>query len=219
MLLKQLREEVWKMNLELPKNHLVTMTSGNVSGRDPKTGYVVIKPSGVKYDVLKPQDMVVVDLKGNKIEGKFNPSIDTISHLVVYRNNPLINGIVHTHSPFATSFAVAGKSLPVLMTEHADEFGQSIPVARYASPIPLEDVGESLCEILKKNNVKAILLKNHGVFTFGDTPTDALKSAVRIEDIAKIYVFAFFLGNPKPIPKYEVKKWYKRYHEIYGQKK
>lgn len=214
-----LKKEVCEMNIELLKNGLVTSTSGNVSGRDFKTGYIVIKPSGVKYGEMKPAHMVVVDLKGKIVEGKLNPSVDTISHLVVYRARRDIGGIVHTHSNYATSFAMLGRPIPVYLTAHADEFGQAIPVVRYASPFPLEDVGNAIVKTLGKSKLQAVLLKNHGVFTFGNSAKSALKAAVMVEDIAKTCHLALLKGDPAALPEKEVKKWYKRYHEVYGQRK
>lgn len=228
MLLKELREEVYKMNMELPKNNLVVLTSGNVSGRDLETNLVVIKPSGIKYEDLSPEKMVVVDLEGNIVEGGLKPSVDTLSHLVVYRERKDICGIVHTHSPFATSFALLGKPIPVYLTSHADYFGEEIKVARYAPPIPLEDVGKALLGVINDENrpewvkghssfTPVVLLKNHGVFTFGKTPSEALKYAVIVEEIAKTYYFALTMGTPEPLSPLEVKKWYERFHEVYGQ--
>ncbi|MDD5687301.1 MAG: L-ribulose-5-phosphate 4-epimerase [Elusimicrobia bacterium] len=218
MLLKKLREEVYRMNLELPKNHLVTMTSGNVSGRDIKTGYIVIKPSGINYDELSPAKMVIVDLSGKVIEGKLSPSVDTISHLVIYRNRKDLCGVVHTHSSYATSFALLGKPIPVYLTAHADEFGEVVPITRYASPFPLEEVGEAVVETLGNSRVQAVLVKSHGVFAFGTTATSALKAAVMVEDIAKTCHLTLLLGKPNVLPGSEIKKWYRRYHEVYGQK-
>jgi len=217
-MLEQLKNEVWKMNMELPKQRLVTMTSGNVSGRDRRTEYIVIKPSGMSYEKIKPEDMVVVDLKGNVIEGKAKPSVDTVSHLVVYRSKKDIGGITHTHSNFATSFAVIGRPMPVYMSAHADEFGKEIPVTRLSSPTPLEDVGNAIVETLKKGDTQAVLLRQHGVFTFGESATKALKAAVMVEDIAKTYWLALQMGKPKTLSKVEAEKWFKRYHNVYGQK-
>lgn len=229
MLLPKLRKEVYEMNMELPKNDLVVMTSGNVSGRDFETGYIVIKPSGVKYEDLTPEKMVVVDIEGNIVEGDLKPSVDTLSHLVVYKGRKDIGGIVHTHSPYATSFALLGKPIPVYLTSHADYFGEEIPVARYASPLPLEDVGNALLEVINKEDrpewvkkhlpfVPVVLLKNHGVFTFGRTPSEALKYAVMVEEIAKTCYLALTMGKPDLLPKEEIEKWFKRFHEVYGQK-
>uniref|UniRef100_A0A7C3MKH6 L-ribulose-5-phosphate 4-epimerase n=1 Tax=Dictyoglomus thermophilum TaxID=14 RepID=A0A7C3MKH6_DICTH len=229
MLLPKLRKEVYEMNMELPKNGLVVMTSGNVSGRDFETGYIVIKPSGVKYEDLTPEKMVVVDIEGNIVEGDLKPSVDTLSHLVVYKGRKDIGGIVHTHSPYATSFALLGKPIPVYLTSHADYFGEEIPVARYASPLPLEDVGNALLEVINKEDrpewvkkhlpfVPVVLLKSHGVFTFGRTPSEALKYAVMVEEIAKTCYLALTIGKLDLLPKEEIEKWFKRFHEVYGQK-
>ncbi len=219
-MLEELKKEICGLNAALKNNGLVAMTSGNVSGRDRKQpDYIVIKPSGVSYEALKPKDMVVVDMRGRVKEGSYKPSVDTISHLVVYRARKDIFGIVHTHSNFATSFALLGKPLPVYMTAHADEFGAAIPVTRYASPLPFEDVGNAIIETLGKKNLPGVLLRNHGVFTFGENPKSALKAAVMIEDIAKTCWLAMQNGKIKRLPEKEIKKWYYRYHEIYGQKK
>ena len=217
MKLKSLREEVWRMNRELPRQGLVTMTSGNVSGRDPVSGLVVIKPSGVPYDELTPADMVVVDMAGRVVEGKRNPSVDTISHLVVYRGREDIHGIVHTHSHYATSFALLGRPLPVYLTAHADEFGQAIPVTRFADAFPLEDVGNAILETLGDSRIPGVLLRNHGVFTFGPSATAALKAAVMIEDIAHTCHLALLLGRPRTLSPAQARKFYRRYHELYGQ--
>lgn len=215
---KKLRMEVYKMNLELPKNKLVTMSSGNVSGRDPKTNYVVIKPSGIEYKNLTPEDLVIVDLTGRIIEGNLKPSIDTQSHLIIYQNRKDINGIVHTHSHYATSFALLNQPIPVYMTAHADEFGDTILVTEYAS-CELNAVGNAIIKTIKNSSVPAVLVKNHGVFTFGPSATKALKTAVMIEDIAFTYHLALLRGKPDVLPKEEIKKWYKRYHQQYGQNK
>ncbi|NPV54979.1 MAG: L-ribulose-5-phosphate 4-epimerase [Firmicutes bacterium] len=213
-MLEKLREEVWRMNLELPKNGLVTMTSGNVSGRDRETGYVVIKPSGVRYEDLKPEDMVVVNLDGEVIEGRLKPSVDTSTHLYVYRHMPEVGGIVHTHSPYATAFAALGRPIPVYLTAMADEFGGPIPVGRYAK-IGGEEIGQVIVESIGKS--PAILMKNHGVFTVGPTPAAALKAAVMAEDIARTVHLALQLGQPDEIPPEEVERGHRQYIEKYGQ--
>lgn len=213
-MLEKLREEVWRMNLELPKNRLVSMTSGNVSGRDKKTGYVVIKPSGISYEDLKPSHMVVVDLEGKIIEGSLKPSVDTPTHLYIYRHRDDVNGIVHTHSNYATSFAALGKSIPVYFTAMADEFGGSIPVGAYAK-IGGEEIGEEIINSI--GDSPAILMKNHGVFTIGPSAKAALKTAVMLEDIAKTVFLALLRGTPDEIPPEEVKRAHRRYKEKYGQ--
>jgi len=215
-LLEELRQEVWEMNLELPKNGLVAWTSGNVSGRDRETGYVVIKPSGVRYEKLKPEDLVVVDLAGNIIEGKLKPSVDTLTHLYIYRHRSEIGGVVHTHSTYATSFALLGEPILPYLTAIADEFGGPIPVGDYA-PIGGEEIGKEIIRSIGAS--RAILMKNHGVFTIGPTPAEALKAAVMVEDVARTVYLALLLGKPEPIPREEVIRGHRRYMEKYGQEK
>lgn len=213
-MLEKLRQEVWQMNLELPKNRLVTMTSGNVSGRDRGTNYVVIKPSGVKYEDLKSSDMVVVDLEGKVIEGELRPSFDTLTHLYVYRHRQDVNGIVHTHSNYATSFAALGEPIPVCLTAMADQFGGPIPVGAYAR-IGEEEIGKEIIRSIGES--PAILMKNHGVFTLGPSPRTALKTAVMLEDLAKTVFLSTLRGAPLEIPEEEVKRAHKKYMEQYGQ--
>ncbi|MDQ1317791.1 MAG: L-ribulose-5-phosphate 4-epimerase [Candidatus Poribacteria bacterium] len=215
-MLEKLRDEVYKMNMELPKNNLVTWTSGNVSGRDSETGYVVIKPSGISYDLLSPENLVVIDFQGNVIEGDLMPSVDTDSHLYVYRHRDDVGGVVHTHSPYATAFAILGRSIPVYLTAMADEFGCSVPVSNYAR-IGGDEIGKEIVEKIGKS--PAILLKNHGVFTIGLTPLSAVKAAVMLEDIAKTVHLALLLGQPDEIPSEEVERAHRRYKEKYGQKR
>ncbi|OXT09092.1 L-ribulose-5-phosphate 4-epimerase [Thermoanaerobacterium thermosaccharolyticum] len=213
-MLENLKQRVYKMNMMLPKNNLVTMTSGNVSGRDPETNLVVIKPSGVLYDDMTPDDMVVVDLDGNVVEGKLKPSVDTATHLYVYKHRSDVNGIVHTHSPYATSFAALGRSIPVYLTAIADEFGCAIPVGPYAK-IGGEEIGKVIVEYIGES--PAILMKNHGVFTIGNSPEAALKAAVMVEDTAKTVHLSLLLGTPDVIPDEEVKRAHERYMTKYGQ--
>jgi L-ribulose-5-phosphate 4-epimerase len=213
-MLDALKEELWKLHLMLPKEGLVTWTSGNVSARDPKSGLVVIKPSGVMYDQLRPEDHVVVDLEGDVVEGKLKPSSDTASHLYIYRHRPDVNGIVHTHSPYATAFAALGRSIPVYLTAHADEFGQAIPCAGFAL-IGGEEIGQQVIEHI--GNCSAVLLKNHGVFTIGKDAKAAVKAAVMVEDIAKTVHLALQLGQPDEIPADAVEKLHYRYMNVYGQ--
>ena len=213
-MLEELKELVCELNLELPRNRLVTATSGNVSGRDPATGYVVIKPSGVKYSQLKPSLMVVVDLDNRVVEGKLKPSFDTRTHLYVYRHRQDVNGVVHTHSNYATSFAALGQSIPVYLTAIADEFGGPIPVGRYA-PIGGEEIGKEIVRSIGSS--PAILMKNHGVFTIGPTPEAALKAAIMVEDVAKTVYLALLRGKPEEIPPEEVVRAHRAYKERYGQ--
>lgn len=214
MLLESLRQEVCRGNCMLPDAGLVTWTSGNVSGRDPETGYVVIKPSGVPYEEMSPSNMVVVDLEGNVIEGDLKPSVDTATHLTVYRQREDVEGMVHTHSSFATAFAAVGKPIPIYLTAMADEFGGPIPVGAYAK-IGGEEIGREILRYI--GDSRAILLENHGVFTIGPSVMDAVKAAVMTEDAARTVYYALQLGQPQEIPPEEVERAHRRYMEKYGQ--
>jgi L-ribulose-5-phosphate 4-epimerase len=205
---------VHRLNLELPRNGLVVWTSGNVSARDPSTGLIVIKPSGVRYDDLTPDSLVVVDRDGHVVEGAFRPSSDTTSHLVIYRELPGINGVVHTHSTFATAFAAVGRPIPASLTAIADEFGGPIPCAGYA-PVGGEEIGRAVVEGIGES--PAILLMNHGVFAVGETAEEAVKAAVMVEDSARTVFYALQLGEPRAIPDQEVLRARRRYLDDYGQ--
>lgn len=213
-MLDALKVELHKLHLMLPAEGLVTWTSGNVSARDPETGLVVIKPSGVMYEDLRPEDHVVLDLEGNVVEGTLKPSSDTASHLYIYRHRPDVNGIVHTHSPYATAFAALGKPIPVYLTAIADEFGQAIPCAGFAL-IGGEEIGKQVVDNI--GSCAAVLLKNHGVFTVGKSARAAVKAAVMVEDIAKTVHLALQLGQPDEIPQEDVEKLHYRYTHVYGQ--
>jgi L-ribulose-5-phosphate 4-epimerase len=213
-MLTDLKNEIYHLHLELPRNHLVTWTSGNLSGRDPATGLVVIKPSGVRYEDLNPESMVVVDLDGAVVDGKYKPSSDTAAHLYVYRHRPDVNGVVHTHSPYATAFAAAGRSIPPVLTAICDEFGGAIPCGGYAR-VGGDEIGRVLIESI--GDSPAVLLKNHGVFTIGRTPQGALKAAVMVEDAARTVYFAMQIGPLDEIPAEEVARAHRRYLEEYGQ--
>jgi L-ribulose-5-phosphate 4-epimerase len=214
MILETLRQTICLLHAELPRNNLVTWTSGNISGRDPQTNQVVIKPSGVMYPDLTPDKLVVLDLNGNIVEGTYKPSSDTATHLYIYRHRPDINGIVHTHSPYATAFAAVGKPIPPVLTAICDEFGGEIPLGGFA-PIGDEAIGEELLRSIGKSPV--ILMQNHGVFAIGETPKAAVKSAVMVEDAARTVYFAMHLGELIPIPPEMVARLHKRYVEQYGQ--
>ena len=216
MLLEDLRREVAELHSELPRNGLVSWTSGNVSGRDPDTGLVVIKPSGVKYGELSSSNMVVVDLDGNVVEGHMKPSTDCESHLYIYTQRPDIWGVVHTHSPFATAFAAVGQSIPVLLTAMADEFGGPVPCGGYAR-IGGRDIGAEVVRILANSRCPAVLLKQHGVFTVGDSPEAAVKSAVMVEDVARTVFYARQLGQAEELPQDEIDVAHHRYKHQYGQ--
>lgn len=214
---EQLRIEVWKANLGIYRAGLVTMHSGNVSGVDRRRGLVLIKPSGMDYDVMRPEDMVVTDLEGRKVKGRWNPSVDLPDHLYIYNHCPDIGGVIHTHSNYATSFALLGKSIPVYLTAIADEFGEEIPCISYVDN-KADHIGKAIVKYRGKR-APAVLLAHHGTFTFGPTPRAALKAAVMLEDIAKTCHLATLLGKPKPLPPVEIEKWWDRYHTTYGQPK
>jgi L-ribulose-5-phosphate 4-epimerase len=214
MYLEAIRHELVQLHLELPKNNLVTWTGGNASIRDPQSGLVVIKPSGVRYEDLRAEDFVVLDLAGKNVEGNLKPSSDTASHLLIYRERPDVNGVVHTHSPYATAFAAIGKPIPVYLTAQADEFGGPIPCAGFGL-IGGEDIGRLVVDNIGKS--QACLLKNHGVFTIGPSGKSAVKAAVMIEDVCRTIWIARQLGQPDEIPPEMVEKLHYRYTHEYGQ--
>ena len=195
---------------------LVTMHAGNASGIDRKRGLVLIKPSGMDYDRLRPVDMVVTDLEGRKMKGKWKPSVDLPHHLYLYKHCPEMGGVIHTHSNYATAFALLGRPIPVYLTAIADEFGAEVPCMPY-----VDNLGDHIGETILKHMGKApaILLGQHGAFAWGPTPREALKAAVMLEDIAKTCFLALLLGDPKPLRPEEVRKWWDRYHSTYGQEK
>lgn len=213
-MLENLKEELLELHLELPKNHLVAWTGGNVSARDPQTGYVVIKPSGVRYEDLRADQMVVLDLDGKIIEGDLKPSSDTYSHLYIYRHRPDVGGVVHTHSRYATAFAAVNRPIPCVLTAMADEFGGPIPCGGFAL-IGDEAIGKVVLESI--GNSPAVLLKNHGVFTIGKNATAAVKAAVMTEDVAATVWMALQIGTPDEIPQADVDKLHQRYTNVYGQ--
>jgi L-ribulose-5-phosphate 4-epimerase len=213
-MLEKLRREVCRWNQELPRNGLVAWTSGNVSARDPQTGLIVIKPSGVVYEALTPETMVVVDPDGKRVEGKLNPSVDTPTHLYIYKQRPDVGGIVHTHSNFATAFAAVGRPIPAILTAICDEFGGEIPVGKFA-PIGGEEIGREVVRAIGAS--PAILMQNHGVFTVGKDAGSAVKAAVMVEDIARTVFYAMQIGKPIAIPREMVAQLHKRYTDKYGQ--
>lgn len=213
-MLEQLKNELVELNRELPKNNLVAWTGGNVSARDLETGHMVIKPSGVPFDQLRPQDMVVLDMDGKIIEGTCKPSSDTYSHLYIYQHREDVNGIVHTHSRYATAFAAVGRSIPCVLTAMADEFGGAIPCGGFAL-IGDEAIGRIVVESIGKS--PAVLLKNHGVFTIGKNAVSAVKAAVMTEDVAATVWMALQIGNPEEIPQDQIDSLHRRYTGVYGQ--
>jgi L-ribulose-5-phosphate 4-epimerase len=228
-MLEQLKKEVYEANMLLPKHGLVTFTWGNVSGLDKETGLFVIKPSGVDYDQLTPGDMVVMDLDGNKVEGNYNPSSDTATHLELYKAFPDIGGIVHTHSEWATSWAQAGRGIPCYGTTHADYMYGQIPCVRNLTKQEIEaayekNTGVLIVEYFKDKDyisMPAVLCKNHGPFTWGKDAYDAVHNAVVLEEVAKMAARCELI-NPQalPAPQELQDKHYNRKHgadAYYGQ--
>lgn len=211
--LLRLREEVCEGNLVLPRAGLVAWTGGNLSARDPETGHIVIKPSGVLYDEMTPEDMVVVDMDGRIVHGDRGPSSDTASHLGVYRRRPDVMSIVHTHSRYATAFAAVGRPIPCVLTAIADEFGGDIPLGAYAS-IGGNEIGDEIVRSI--GNSPAILMKQHGVFTVGPSIKKALQAAVMVEDVARTVSVAESLGDTARLPEDEIAANYDRYSNRYG---
>lgn len=216
MRLPQLRQRVCDLHAELPKNNLVAWTSGNISARDPESGLVVIKPSGVKFPDLTPQNMVVVSLDGQVVEGEYKASSDTASHCYIYRHMPAVNGIVHTHSRYATAFAVLGREIPCVTTAMSDEFGGPIPCGGFAL-IGGEQIGQVVVETLKNTRSPSCLLQSHGVFATGPSAESAVKAAVMTEDNAAIVWTALQIGTPLTISPDDIDRLYDRYQNIYGQ--
>lgn len=216
MLLPQLREEVCELHAQLPLNNLVAWTSGNLSAYDPRTNLVVIKPSGVKFPDLTPENMVIVDSDGKLIEGDYKPSSDTASHCYIYRHMPEVRGIVHTHSRYATAFATHGRAIPCITTAMGDEFGGEIPCGGFAL-IGGEEIGRVVVETLKSSRSPACLLQSHGVFTVGASPEKAIKAAIMTEDNAAIAWASLLLGQPLTIAQDDIDKLYDRYQNVYGQ--
>lgn len=230
-MLEELKLAVYEANMELPRKGLITYTWGNVSGIDRKSGLFVIKPSGVEYDKLQPEDMVVMDLNGNQVEGTLNPSSDTATHLELYKAFEEVGGIVHTHSPMATSWAQAGRAIPCYGTTHADYFYGEIPCARNLTDGEIEEdyeknTGLVIIETFKGINpmhVPGVLCKNHGPFTWGSNAANAVHNAVVLEELAKMNLMTELL-NPSviPAPKSLQDKHFMRKHgphAYYGQRK
>jgi L-ribulose-5-phosphate 4-epimerase len=212
----ELRKQVCALHMELPRHNLVVWTMGNLSARDPESGLVVIKPSGVRYDDLTPENMVVVDLNGKLVEGDYKPSSDTASHCYIYRQRPDINGVVHTHSRYATAFAALGMPIPCVLTGMADEFGGPIPCGGFAL-IGGEEIGREVVRCMSEGTISAVIMQNHGVFTAATTPEGAVKAAVMVEDNAATTWLAMQLGTPVPIPEESIAKLHHRYMNVYGQ--
>ena len=210
-----IRAEVARLHQELVRNSLVVWTGGNVSARIPGSDQFIIKASGVSYDDLTPESLVLCDLDGNLIEGTA-PSSDTAAHAYVYRHMPEVNGVVHTHSTYATAWAARGESIPCVLTAMADEFGGDIPIGPFAI-IGDESIGEGIVATLSGHRSPAVLMQNHGVFTIGPSAKSAVKAAVMAEDVARTVHIARQGGDLIPIPQSAIDSLYDRYQNVYGQ--
>ncbi len=214
------RRTVAELHAELPRNGLVAWTAGNVSQRVPGAELFVIKPSGVSYDELSPEAMVVCELDGTKIDdgsaAHLQPSSDTAAHAYVYRHLPEVGGVVHTHSPYATAWAARGEEVPCVLTMMADEFGGPIPVGPFAL-IGDDSIGRGIVETLRRSRSPAVLMRNHGPFTVGRDARAAVKAAVLCEEVARTVHLARQLGAPLPIAQSDIDHLYHRYQHVYGQ--
>jgi L-ribulose-5-phosphate 4-epimerase len=211
------RTEVAALHRELTRYQLVVWTAGNVSARVPGHDLLVIKPSGVPYDELTPDTMVVCDLDGRVLDGDHAPSSDTEAQAYVYRAMPQVGGVVHTHSTYATAWASRAEPIPCVLTMVADEFGGDIPVGPFAV-IGDDSIGRGIVETLSESRSPAVLMQNHGVFAIGRTARDAVKAAVLCEDVARTVHVARQLGEPVAIPQHQVDQLFDRYQNVYGQR-
>lgn len=214
------RENVAALHSELTRYGLVVWTAGNVSERVPGTDLFVIKPSGVSYDELTAENMVVCTLDGTKIDdgtpAALSPSSDTAAHAYVYRHMEGVGGVVHTHSTYATAWAAIGKPVPCVLTMMGDEFGGDIPIGPFAL-IGDDSIGRGIVETLNQSRSRAVLMRNHGPFTIGKDARDAVKAAVMCEDVARTVHVAQSLGEPVPIPQQDIDALFDRYQNVYGQ--
>ena len=215
--IRMLRQEVCALHEQLTRYQLVVWTAGNVSARVPGQDLLVIKPSGVSYDDLTPDNMVVCDLHGRVVEGEHAPSSDTEAQAYVYRALPHVGGVVHTHSTYATAWAARGEPVPCVLTMGADEFGGEIPVGPFAI-IGDDSIGRRIVETLRDSRSPAVLMRNHGVFTVGPTAKAAVKAAVMCEDVARTVHIARQLGEPIAIEQGHVDALFDRYQNVYGQR-
>jgi L-ribulose-5-phosphate 4-epimerase len=214
--ISQLREAVAKLHGELVRYGLVAWTSGNVSARVPGEELMIIKPSGLPYDEITAEKMIVCDLDGVVVAGDLAPSSDTAAHAYVYRNMPHVGGVVHTHSAYATAWAAIGEPIPCVLTAMGDEFGGEIPIGPFAL-IGGDDIGEGIVGTLAGHRSPAVLMRNHGVFTIGKDARAAVKAAVMCEDVARTVFLARQLGRPIPIARQDIDSLYDRYQNVYGQ--
>lgn len=211
-----LKVEVAALHAELPRNSLVVWTAGNVSARVPGADLLVIKPSGVSYDDLDADAMVVCDFDANLVEGTRNPSSDTAAHAYVYRHLSTVGGVVHTHSDYATAWAARREPIPCVLTMIADEFGGDIPIGPFAL-IGDDSIGRGIVETLSASRSRAVLMANHGPFTIGKDARDAVKAAVMVEDVARTVHLARAYGEPRRIDQEDIDRLYQRYQNVYGQ--
>jgi L-ribulose-5-phosphate 4-epimerase len=216
--LAELRRTVCELHAELVRYRLVAWTAGNVSARVPGSDRFVIKPSGISYDDLTPESIVVCDLDGTLVEGELAPSSDTAAHAYVYRHRPDVGGVVHTHSTYATAWAARGEPVPCVLTAMADEFGGEIPVGPFAL-IGDDSIGRGIVSTLDGHRSPAVLMRNHGVFTIGSDARAAVKAAVMCEDVARTVHIARAGGEPVPIPPADIDRLYERYQNVYGQRR
>jgi L-ribulose-5-phosphate 4-epimerase len=214
--LRELRGQVATLHAELTRWQLVAWTAGNVSARVPGRDLLVIKPSGVTYDELSADTMVICDLDGVLVDGEQAPSSDTAAHAYVYRHMPEVGGVVHTHSTYATAWAARGEPIPCVLTMVADEFGGDIPVGPFAL-IGDDSIGRGIVETLRASRSKAVLMQNHGPFAVGKDARAAVKAAVLLEDVARTVHVARQLGDPLPIAQHHVDALFDRYQNVYGQ--
>lgn len=213
-MLDMMKRDVCAQNHELPKAGLVVGSGGNVSGRCPDTGHVVIKPSGVKFDALTPDTMVVVDLDGNVLDGTLRPSVDTGIHLYIYRHRPDVFGVAHTHSPYATSFAARGERIPAVLTPITHMIGRDVPCSRYATPGEV-DTGQAVLDAAQGGH--AALVRAHGVFTMGKSAAEATAIATYLEEAAKTTHLAMQRGPVEELSQEEIDRCYAWFRAHYGQ--
>lgn len=211
------RHRVAELHAELTRNGLVSWTMGNISERVPGADLLVIKPSGVSYEDLTPEAMVVVDLEGNVVEGELSPSSDTDTHAFVYRSMSRVGAVVHTHSPYATAWAARCEPIPCVLTAIADEFGGDIPLGPFAR-IGGDEIGRGIVETLGEHRSQAVLMRSHGVFTIGTDARDAVKAAVMCEDAARTVLLARTLGELRRLDQDDIDALYDRYQNVYGQR-
>jgi L-ribulose-5-phosphate 4-epimerase len=212
-----LRREVCELHAELPRHGLVAWTAGNLSARVPGEELMVIKASGIAYEELTPEAIVVCDLHGALVEGELTPSSDAATHGYIYRELDEVGGVAHTHSAYATAWAARGEAIPCVLTAMADEFGGEIPIAPFAR-IGDEEIGRAVVETLASHRSSAVLLRSHGVFTLGRDPRDAIKAAVMCEDVARTVHLARALGDPIPLAEEDIDALHHRYQNVYGQR-